>query len=94
MAARRDYTPDFERIERKLDRLTRLVAVLLFCQPLLLVGMLLPDVTMQAITLGLLALMAAFVILPNLEHKLPPLMRRTGRLFGRLRRWSRAVMPG
>jgi hypothetical protein len=94
MAARRDYTPDLQRIERKLDRLTHLVVLLLLCQPILLVGTLLPEGTLQAITLVLLALLAFLFIFPNIERKFPLLMRRLGRLFGRLRRWTRVVTPG
>lgn len=94
MAGRRDYSHDLERIERKLDRLTRLVVVVLLCQPVLLVGLLMPDVTTQALTYALLALLAILVLFPNLETKLPEAMRRLGRTVGRVRRRVKTFAPG
>ena len=94
MAGRRDYSGDFERIERKLDRLTRLIAALLLCQPVLFVALVMPDVTTSAIVYGLLALLAVLALFPNLEENLPAAMRRLGRTFGHVKRWTRAAVPG
>lgn len=93
MAGRRDHSEDLRRIERKVDRLTRLVFLVLLCQPVLLVGSLMPDVTTQAVTYVLLAFLALLAIFPNIERKIPPVMRKLGRLLGRTRRHVRNMAP-
>lgn len=94
MAGRRDYSADLERIERKVDRLTRLAAAVLLFQPVLLVGLIMPDATTQALTCVLLAVLALLALFPNLETKLPDAMRQLGRAFGKARRRTRAFAPG
>lgn len=94
MAGKRTQSEDLQRIERKLDRLTRLVVLVLFCQPVLLVGSLMPDVTTQAVTYVLLAFLALLAVFPNIERKIPPIMRKLGRVFGRTRRHVRNLVPG
>lgn len=94
MAGKRDQTEDLLRVERKLDRLTQLAVVVLLCQPVLLVGSLMPDVTTQVVTYMLLALLALLAVFPNVERKVPLVMRKLGRAFGRLRRHVRTVVPG
>ena len=93
MAARRNRSDDLARIERKLDRVTRLVIALLVCQPILLFGALLPGATTEPVLLALMVLLALLAAFPNLERQLPKLTRRLGRAYGRLRRRFRATSP-
>lgn len=93
MAPRRSRTDDLDRIERKLDRLTRLVIALLVLQPVLLFGALLPDATGQPAFLGLMIFLAVLAAFPNLERKLPQAARRLGRIVGRWRRRMRFASP-
>jgi len=93
MATRRTRADDLARLERKLDRLTRLVIALLVLQPILLFGALLPDATTQPVMLGLMTALAVLAAFPNMERKLPKAARRLGRLFGRLRQSTRFSPP-
>lgn len=93
MPPRRSRTDDLARIERKLDRLTRLVIALLVLQPVLLLGALLPDATAQPVMLGLMTVLAVLAAFPNLERQLPKAARRVGRFVGRIRRRARFVSP-
>ena len=86
MPPRRTRSDSLSRIERKVDRLTRLVVALLVCQPVLLFGALLPDATAEPVLLALLLVLAILAAFPNLERQLPRAMRRLGRTYGRLRR--------
>ena len=94
MPPRRTRSDALARIERKLDRLTRLVVALLVCQPVLLLGALLPDATTRPVMLALMTVLAILAAFPNLERQLPRAMRRLGRTYGRLRRRVRAATPG
>lgn len=93
MAGRRSRSDDLTRIERKLDRLTRLVIALLVLQPVLLLGALLPDATARPFLLTLMAGLAVLAAFPNLERWLPRSARRLGRGWGRVRRRVRFAAP-
>ena len=93
MPARRSRSDDLARIERKLDRLTRLVVALLVLQPVLLLGALLPDATAQPFLLALLIVLAILAAFPNLERWLPRSARRVGRAWGRVSRRVRFAAP-
>lgn len=86
MPGRRSRSEDLARIERKLDRLTRLVVALLVLQPVLLIGALLPDATAEPFLLALLFVLAVLAAFPNLERRFPRTARRLGRTWGRVRR--------
>ncbi|MGC1275314.1 MAG: hypothetical protein WBC44_16530 [Planctomycetaceae bacterium] len=99
MARRRQDAGDLEgdgieRLERKLDRLTRLVVALLLCQPILFVGLIMPDTATQLLTCALLVLLGLLLAFPNLETALPSHMRRLGRTFGRMRDRFRSMISG
>lgn len=83
-----------ESLERKLDRLTRLVVALLLCQPILFVGLIMPDTATQLLACALLVLLGLLLAFPNLETTLPLRMRRLGRTFGRIRNHFRSMMSG
>jgi hypothetical protein len=85
MERRRQDAGELARLEQKIDRLSRLVILVAVCQPVLLVGLIMPDAATQIVTAALLALLIVLITFPNLEIRLPPLMRRAGRTFGRLR---------
>jgi ABC-type transport system involved in cytochrome bd biosynthesis fused ATPase/permease subunit len=93
MPGRRSRSDDLARIERKLDRLTRLVVALLVLQPVLLLGALLPDATAQPFLLALLVVLAVLAAFPNLERWLPRSARRLGRAWGRIGRRVRFAKP-
>ncbi len=86
----RETSERLGRIERKLDRLLQFCIVLLVCQPVLLFGLLMPGLVPLLVCYALLALLVALAIFPNLETKLPSVMRWLGNAFGRLRRRMRA----
>jgi len=75
-----------DRIEQKLDRVLQLVVCVLICQPILLIGLLMPSVATLTVSYVLVALIIALALFPNLETKLPESMRRMGALVGRVRR--------
>jgi hypothetical protein len=77
-----------DRIEHKLDRMLQLTVCVLICQPILLVGILMPGVASLAVAYVLVALIIALALFPDLETKLPALMHRMGAFVGRAqRRW-------
>ena len=81
---------DLTRLERKLDRLLQLVYGLILFQPIVVASALLPDQTAGWLTLGLMGLGVLLLLFPRLERLLPRIMRRSGKLFGRFRRWWRS----
>ena len=88
--AKRD---DLARVERKLDRLTRLVVGLTLFQPVLLAAALAPDDAAELIAALLLVVAAVLLIFSRLESQLPRLSLRVGRTVGHLRRWTRRRRP-
>jgi len=79
-----------DRVEQKLDRLLQLVVCVLICQPILLIGLLMPSLATLTVAYLLLAIIIALALFPNLETKLPQMMHGTGAFVGRMqRRWRR-----
>lgn len=77
-----------DRIEQKLDRVLQLVVCVLICQPILLVGLLMPSAATLTVAYVLVALIIALALFPNLETRLPALMHGMGAFVGRMqRRW-------
>jgi len=90
MARQRQDADDLARLEQKIDRLTWLMAAVAICQPMLLIGLVMPDAATQFLTVSLLALLIVLVAFPNLEVRLPVAMRRSGRILGRFGRRVRS----
>ena len=85
---------DLARLERKVDRLTALVAAAVVIQLVVLTAVVTPEQFFGAVAAVLFAAilgLAALAAFPGLRRRVPGAMRWLGRVFGRLRRWLRPV---